>query len=307
MAAGLNYNLTPIEKLKEYCNVKTIFRRTGGFNLVTDNLVSGTPLPPCVPVNIDFLTRKATIIKNVKVYEDAGAEATAIKVYKKNFAYIGMYLGNGAKSAIVSAIDKSNANYDTLTISLTSSMTAGEVLFETEAVSAGTKGVHTLTIGTNPTAGDKITINGIEFEFSATAGEGLCVVGGTASATAKELDSVLEQETALADIYQMSYKGAKIEFKEKIAGAGIPALVVTPVDTTGTLAATIVTTTAGAVGAGITPKLKCNGLTYDSNKAVGSGESITVMGGVLEIKEKNLVYPISAPDKEALGDRFDFI
>ena len=45
-----------------------------------------------------------------------GGEALSIKVAKNSLAYVGMFVGNGKKGAEVTAIDKSNANYDVLTI-----------------------------------------------------------------------------------------------------------------------------------------------------------------------------------------------
>ena len=47
-----------------------------------------------------------------------GGEALSIKVAKNSLAYVGMFVGNGKKGAEVTAIDKSNANYDVLTIKL---------------------------------------------------------------------------------------------------------------------------------------------------------------------------------------------
>lgn len=41
----------------------------------------------------------------------------SIKVAKNSLAYVGMFVGNGKKGA-VTAIDKSNAGYDVLTIKL---------------------------------------------------------------------------------------------------------------------------------------------------------------------------------------------
>ena len=313
MAAGLSYNMNPLETIKEYCNVETIFRRTGGFTLDTTNLVPGAILPPLAPLSLNFSTRKAVVVKNVKVYENALANATAIKVSKGSFAYVGMYLGDGNKVAPVTAIDTTNAAYDLLTISLGAAVTAGQVLFETtEPVATGAaevKGIYTATITTNPTAGDKIKFNDIEIEFASAPAEGKAVVGATAAATAANLDDVLDEYTELTDLYEISYKGAKIVFKEKVGGTGVPEMTVTPVESTGTLAATMATTTEGvaAVTTANVPKNVCNGLLYNWNKKVVAGESITAIGAVMEINESKLVAPVSVPDKASLGARYDFI
>lgn len=306
MPAGMTYDMTSIEQLPEFCDVASIYRRTGGFNLVTDDLVAGSTVPPLAPLHIDFASRKAYVVKNVKVYEAALANATKIKIYKNSAAYVGMVLGNGTKSAAVTAIDKTNAAYDEVTITLGAAVTAKQVLMQVGAAANAVKGVYSLTIGTNATAGDKISVGGIEFEFASAPAEGKVVVGATAAASAANLDSVLEQELTLTALYDITYKGAVIKFTQKVAGVGdSPALVVTPVAETGTLAATIATTTEGSAGS-TTPLLVANGLNYASRK-VESGAVLDVIGGVMEIMEDNLVMPVSAADKTNLGHRYDFI
>lgn len=136
MPAGIKYSLDPLAVEKELCNLATVYRLAGGFNLVDDKLVAGTHLPHLAPLAVDFTTRKAKAVKNVKVYENAASNATAIKVEKNSLAYVGMFIGTGTKGAQVDAIDKTNASYDTLTIAaaLTEAVTAGQVLFESTLV-----------------------------------------------------------------------------------------------------------------------------------------------------------------------------
>ena len=131
MPPGISYDLTALPVTAENCDVASIRRRTGGFNLEDASLVSGSYLPPLAPLAINFATRKAVAVKSVKVVENAAANATAIKVKKDSLAYVGMFVGDGTKSAAVTAINKTNAAYDTLTVSLTAAVTAGQVLFET--------------------------------------------------------------------------------------------------------------------------------------------------------------------------------
>lgn len=306
MPAGMNYDMSSMETMPEFCDVASIYRRFGGFNLDITNLVAGSIVPPLAPLHIDFATRKAYVVKNVKVYENALSNATKIKVYKKSAAYVGMVLGDGTKSAEVTAIDTTNAAYDELTITLGVAVTAKQVLMAVASAGNATKGVYTLTISTNPTAGDKISVGGIEFEFAAAPAEGKAVVGASASATAANLDSVLEQELALTSVYDITYKGATIKFTQKVAGVGaVPALVVTPVAETGTLAAAIATTTAGVAGAS-TPALVANALNYAAVK-VENGATVTAIGAVMEVEADKLVMPVSEADKVNLGHRFDFI
>jgi len=313
MPAGITYNLTPMAVTPEQCDVASIYRRTGGFNLVATNLVAGSTLPPLAPLAVDFAARTAIAVKNVAVYENAAANATTIKVKKNSLAYVGMFLSNGSEAAEVTAISTANAAYDLLTISLGAAVVAGDVLFECAEPSAATaevKGVYTLTIGTNPTAGDKITIAGKEYEFAAAPDEGKVVVGATAKATAVNLDDVLDEDVDLKATYDVSYKGATVVFKQKVGGVGaVPALVVTPVAETGTLAATIATTTPGVAavaGGAPVPLNVCNGLNYAAVK-VEAGATVTAIGAVMEIQEAKLQLPVSALDKASLGARFDFV
>lgn len=80
MAAGFKYDLNAKDTLHEFCRFDTVFRLSGGFNLVTEKLETGALVPPMAPLAVDFATRKATVVKNVRVVEDAAANATAIKI-----------------------------------------------------------------------------------------------------------------------------------------------------------------------------------------------------------------------------------
>lgn len=128
---GIAYDLTALPVTAENCDVASIRRRTGGFNLDDSALVPGSFLPPLAPLAVNLTTRKAVAVKNVKVVENAASGATAIKVAKNSLAYVGMFVGDGTKSAAVTAINKTNAAYDTLTVSLTVAVVVGQVLFET--------------------------------------------------------------------------------------------------------------------------------------------------------------------------------
>lgn len=133
MPAGVTYNMTPLGVEKEVCNVDTIYRLAGGFNLDTTHLTAGSYLPPLAPLAINFTTRKAVAVKNVKVYEGALSTATSIKIAKNSLAYANMYLGDGTEAAQVTAIDTSNDSYDVLTISLGAAVSEGDILFETSS------------------------------------------------------------------------------------------------------------------------------------------------------------------------------
>ena len=118
MPAGFKYDLNPMDMLKELCRFDTVYRLSGGFNFEDANVPSGTMLMPLAPLYVDFKTRKAVAVKNVKVIEKV-TTGTKIKIAKGSLAYVGMHLGDGTNGATVSSISTSNANYDELTMSAT--------------------------------------------------------------------------------------------------------------------------------------------------------------------------------------------
>jgi len=140
MPPGIKYDLAAVGATPEVCNIATIYRLSGGFNLVDDKLVAGSMLPPFAPLAIDFATRKAVAVKNVIVAEAATDVATSIKIKKNSLAYVGMILGTGTKGATITAIDKTNSAYDTVTIeaAFTVALTVGQVLFEASAAGGTT-------------------------------------------------------------------------------------------------------------------------------------------------------------------------
>ncbi len=139
MPAGIKYDLKPIPVQLEAARFETCYRLSGGFNLDDDKLVQGTYLPSLAPINVDFATRKVKAVKNVAVAELFATGGTSLKVKKNSLVYVGMHIGNGTKGATISAIDKSNENYDTLTISaLDLNLAIGVVLFEASAAGGTT-------------------------------------------------------------------------------------------------------------------------------------------------------------------------
>lgn len=302
MPAGIKYDLTPLEVEKELCRIETIYRLSGGFNLDDDKLAVNSFLPVLAPMAIDFATRKAKAVKNVKIYENAAANAVALKIVKNSLAYVDMYLGNGVKAAQVTAIDKTNAAYDTLTVTLGAAVVAGQILFET-GVAASVKGVYTLTIGTVPAVDDTLTVNGINYVFAAADAEGKIMIGADKVATAGKLQDTLEADN---QDFVVKANGAKLVFTQKVAGVGaIPVIAVTQTGG-GTLAASIAQTTAGVSGVSTEPLNVANFLNYARVK-VESGATVTAIGQAYEIKESKLTVPVSAKDKVSLGARFMFV
>lgn len=141
MAAGQKFNLKPEYKQEEFYRVDTGVRKSGPWKLDIANLVVGSVLPVFTPVQADLKKRTIVPVRNMKVVEAyaTGESALSIKIAKGSLAYIGMFVGSGKKGAEVTAIDKSNANYDVLTIKAAfgENIAKDAILFEATAV-AGT-------------------------------------------------------------------------------------------------------------------------------------------------------------------------
>ena len=141
MAAGFTYNLTPEEVKEERYDVETGRRRRGPYKLDTANLPVGEYLPSCTPIAADLKKKTAQVAIRVEVAEKfTTGSNTTLKIKKKSFAYAGMHLGNGSNGATVNSIDKSDPNYDTLTLAADfgATLEVGTVLFEATAATGKT-------------------------------------------------------------------------------------------------------------------------------------------------------------------------
>ena len=141
MAAGFTYNLTPEEVKEERYDVETGRRRRGPYKLDTTSLPVGEYLPSFTPIAADLKKKTAQVAIRVEVAKKfTTGSNTTLKIKKKSFAYAGMHLGNGSNGATVNSIDKSDPNYDTLTLAADfgATLEVGTVLFEATAVTGKT-------------------------------------------------------------------------------------------------------------------------------------------------------------------------
>ena len=141
MAAGFTYNLTPEEVKEERYDVETGRPRRGPYKLDTANLPVGEYLPSFTPIAADLVKKTAKVAIRVEVAEKfTTGSNTTLKIKKKSFAYAGMHLGNGSNGATVNSIDKSDPNYDTLTLAADfgATLEVGTVLFEATAATGKT-------------------------------------------------------------------------------------------------------------------------------------------------------------------------
>ena len=138
MSAGFRYDLTPEPSIEERYDVSTGIRRRGPYRLDTTNLNVGESLPSFIPIAANLKNKKCVVVRNVQVLEAYVSGATSLNVKKGSYAYAGMHIGNGTKGATISAIDRTSAKFDTLTITdFGADLAVGDVLFEATAV-AGT-------------------------------------------------------------------------------------------------------------------------------------------------------------------------
>ena len=230
MPAGIKYNTNPIEgTMPEMLRYDTVYRYSGGFNLDISNLSGVKQIPPVTPLSLDFKNRKAKAVINVKAVEALASDGTALKVKKGSLAYVGMVIGNGKKIATVSAIDKTNAGYDTLTISaLGDAISSNEVLFEVEAykITANVAADATtakVTKGAPVKVGDTVNIGGIETTVSAidTSNENYDSLTITALGTAKSSNAAAftvgqQKTTAKA----LNYAWTKVEEGATVTAIG---------------------------------------------------------------------------------------
>ena len=137
--AGFKYNLPPKEEQEERYDVSTGLRRRGNYVLDVAGLAVGSYVPSFTPIAADLKAKTVKIVVNVLVKENVGATDTKVKIAKGSYVVMGTILGNGTKGATVSAIDKSKAEYDELTLSAAmGALKSGDVLFEAKAADGTT-------------------------------------------------------------------------------------------------------------------------------------------------------------------------
>ena len=141
MSAGFKYNIEPEPSIEERYDVSTGVRRRGSYKLDTANLVAGSFLPSFTPIAADLVKKTAQVAIRVEIYEKfTTGSNTTLKIKKNSLAYVGMHLGNGSHGATINSIDKSNKDFDKLTLSADfgETLEAGIVLYEATAVSGTT-------------------------------------------------------------------------------------------------------------------------------------------------------------------------
>lgn len=102
-----------------------------------DMLLDGTP------VSFDTTDGLYHVVKTAKVHETAGATATDYKVAKGSHLKVGDTIYNGETGYAITAIDKTNASYDKITVGTTlGAATAGDILVVGSATVVGLVSGH---------------------------------------------------------------------------------------------------------------------------------------------------------------------
>jgi len=223
----------------------------GDFKL-KQTFAEGDVIPRGTPIALDFDLMQAGVCRVAKVV--AGGTTSAPRIVKGSLITVGtvlMKIGKTDVSPSVTAIDKTNASYDTLTLSAAiTGLAAGDYLEEASAYIAAinavneTKGVYTGTISTAPSDTDKITVAGVVYEFATTPAEGKVTIGESATTAAAALKAAIDGDAALAAVFTITTTGATIVFTQKVGGTGaVPQFEADAAAST--LVAAIVTTTPG--------------------------------------------------------------
>lgn len=106
-------------------NERTCVRRQGGFMIDKDSLPVGMKVLPKGAVMAIDANSKAVFVKTAEAQADAASAATSLKVKKGH----DLVVGDKIAGSTISAINTSNAGYDTLTVgALSASVTAGDIL-----------------------------------------------------------------------------------------------------------------------------------------------------------------------------------
>lgn len=111
----------------------------GGFHLDTTNLVPGSILPGGTVMGFDEATRIARPLLSAQIHANAAADATTYQVKKNHNLYQGakVTLEEGGKSYTITGINKTNPDYDVITVGTSlGAATAGDALMESSASGA---------------------------------------------------------------------------------------------------------------------------------------------------------------------------
>lgn len=142
MSAGTKYNLTPDYTPEELYRVETGVRKSGPWKLsIVAGLTAGVILPVFTPIEADLKNRTVVPVCNAQLYESTKSTDTVIKIKKTPLVHVSMFLGDGENGMTVKAVDRSNKDYDEVTLeaAVGAALEKGLILFESKAADGKSK------------------------------------------------------------------------------------------------------------------------------------------------------------------------
>lgn len=267
---GVVYDSAPMKAEKELYRIDTAYRLSGGFNIAENELAKlagQTHIPVLCPLFIDFANRTFKVVQNAKVYEDAAAAATTLKIAKGSFVQVNdeLLVGEG-QSVTVTAISKSNDDYDALTVdSLPVAIAAGTVVSK-----AKFEKLSAVVAADAAAAATSVKIK------KGSNISGACTLSdGTNTITV----SAIDKSKADVDTLTVTALSAKLDAGATIESESASYPVVENV---------------------------ANFANYDRRK-IADNMSVTALAQAYEIVEADLEVPFTEADKKGVTDRFMFI
>lgn len=112
----IKYEARDTQAVRELCNIETVYRLTGGFNLETSGLPEKYLLPPLAPLAVNFETRTATLAIRLRILGNGGSDKK-LKVAKGAPIAKGQFYSDGTTTLKVASVDTTNYEYDEITAS----------------------------------------------------------------------------------------------------------------------------------------------------------------------------------------------
>lgn len=164
----IKYEERDTQAVRELCNIETIYRLAGGFNLSTEGLPMGFVIPPLAPLSIDFGKREATLAVRLRILKN-GESGNKLQVAKGAPIAKGQFYSDGTTTITIKSVDTSNPDYDEIvaTSETTALTTAKPVLTEVKDASGNEAKVVPNFLNYDPRkveAGTTITAVGRAYE-----------------------------------------------------------------------------------------------------------------------------------------------
>lgn len=128
----------------EFWRDETTYRMSVGFYLDLSGLEAGMIIDKGCPVAVDYAAQTAKPCKRVRINAAVASNGVNLKIDKGSLVKSGDYVSNGTTTSQVTAVDRTNASYDTITVAATlGALAVGAILFEAEDGSQEPKSLAT--------------------------------------------------------------------------------------------------------------------------------------------------------------------